>query len=439
MKFYDRDNEIAFLRAERALSERAARLTVVTGRRRVGKTQLIRTALGDRPYVHLLVTRRAETDQCTDFLAKIKEVVPLSVYGTGLRFGALFRALMEESTRRPITLVIDELQEFWKIDPGIFGEMQAAWDEFHGRSRMNLVVCGSVTTLMHRIFFDEGQPLYGRSTATLRVEPFALPVLREILRDVAPGAGPDDLLALWTFTGGVARYVEELHDRGCGTRERMMECLLGEHSFFLDEGRAVLAQEFGRDYGTYFSILAAVARGVTGRNGIEQVVGAPIGGHLTKLEDDFRLLTRRQPLFEKSANKASRYRLSDNFLAFWFRFVFKNADLVELKRNDLLLDQLRRDYETFSGAALEGWFRERFVEERRYTRIGPWWDRKGENEIDLVCDDEPGNRLDFYEIKRDPRRFDQAALRKKTEAFFAKNPELRSRRVRLAGLSLEDL
>ena len=110
-----------------------------------------------------------------------------------------------------------------------------------------------------------------------------------------------------------------------------------------------------------------------------------------------------------------------------------------MKRFDVLADILRRDYETFSGFALEGYFREKFVEERRYTKIGSWWDRKGENEIDLICEDEQRNRLDLFEVKRDPTRLDLDALEKKAEALLRKNPELNSRKITFGGLSLEDL
>ncbi|MBR5025041.1 MAG: ATP-binding protein, partial [Victivallales bacterium] len=160
------------MRRERSLASKAARLTVVTGRRRVGKTQLIQKALGDEPCMYLLVTRRSETDQCADFLEKIKDILSLSIYGKGMRFGTLFKMLMEESCKRPFTLVIDELQEFWKIDEGIFGEIQEHWDRFHKESQINFVTCGSVNTLMNKIFFNEGQPLYGRATSRMTVEPF---------------------------------------------------------------------------------------------------------------------------------------------------------------------------------------------------------------------------------------------------------------------------
>lgn len=439
MRFFDRENEISYLRSERARQNCGARMTVVSGRRRIGKTQLIKRAMEDEPYLYFLVTRRSEVDQCQDFIEKARETLGISVYGQGMRFGQLFKVLMQESLKRPFTLVIDELQEFLYVEPGVFGEIQEQWDAYHADSQMNLIVCGSVNTLMNKLFFEDGQPLYGRSTSHMKLEPFTLPVLKSILHEYNPKATSEDILALWTFTGGVARYVEELMDRGEVTKDQMIDGIMREHSFFFDEGRGVLVQEFGKEYGTYFSIMSALARGVTTRNEIEQIVGMSIGGHLTKLEDAYSLVQKRQPIFETNINKSCRYRIRDNFFAFWFRFIFKHADLIELKRFDVLTDILRRDYETFSGFALEGYFTEKFIEAKRYTKIGSWWDRKGENEIDLVCEDIAHNRLDLFEIKRDSKRIDLGKLKTKAEVFLQKNPDLRTRKISFKGLSLEDL
>ncbi len=98
-----------------------------------------------------------------------------------------------------------------------------------------------------------------------------------------------------------------------------------------------------------------------------------------------------------------------------------------------------RDFDTFSGYALERYFLWKFRETTDYTRMGAWWDRKGENEIDLVCEDEFANKLDFFEIKRDSSRFEKRTLEAKSVAFFEKNPDKRSRSVTFAGLSLRDL
>ena len=93
----------------------------------------------------------------------------------------------------------------------------------------------------------------------------------------------------------------------------------------------------------------------------------------------------------------------------------------------------------FSGHALEQYFRWKFMEEQKYTRMDAWWDRRGENEIDLVCDDEVGNKLDFYEVKRDPSRISSLDLIRKSEAFFEKNPKLKGRETSFMGLSIEDM
>ena len=119
--------------------------------------------------------------------------------------------------------------------------------------------------------------------------------------------------------------------------------------------------------------------------------------------------------------------------------MFKGCGLLELERFDRMREIAARDFDTFSGYALERYFLWKFRETTDYTRMGAWWDRKGENEIDLVCEDEFANRLDFFEIERNPARFDRRALEAKTAAFFAKHPDKRSRKVSFGCLSPQDL
>jgi len=127
------------------------------------------------------------------------------------------------------------------------------------------------------------------------------------------------------------------------------------------------------------------------------------------------------------------------FFRFWFRFIWKNAYLRELQRFDVLQDIATRDFDVFSGPALERYFYWKFLEEKRYTRMESWWDRKGENEIDLVGEDSVGNTLDFCEIKREAKRIDLEALAGKSKAFFAKHPSPKNRKVSFVGLSMNDM
>ena len=172
---------------------------------------------------------------------------------------------------------------------------------------------------------------------------------------------------------------------------------------------------------------------------IEQSLGGSAGGYITKIEDDYGLIDKKQPIFEKSGNKNCVYQIRDNFLRFWFRFVWKYAYLIELRYYEELQGVVARDYKAFSGLALEGYFREKFAGEHAYTKMGAWWDRRGENEIDLVCENEFSNRLDFYEVKRDSARLDAAILERKAEAFLAKNPQYKSWKRSCLGLSMDDM
>ena len=441
MKFFAREEEIENLREIREKSHQFSKLTVVTGRRRVGKTELVKHALNDGTdkFVYLLITRQDEKPLCAGLQQESIRALMRPLPGSIVKFSELFKAICEYATEEPITLVLDEFQEFDKINPGVFGEVAGIWDDFHNRAKLNLVVCGSVNRLMNKIFFSYGEPLYGRNTGRLHLEPFKVAVLKQIFASFSPDYEKDDLLALWMLTGGVARYVELLMENGALTRDSMFKTVFGGISSFVDEGRIVLAEEFGSEYMTYFSILSAIASGSTTYGEIANVVGADVGTYLANLEKKYSLVVRSVPLFDAVKGRNSTYSIDDCFFRFWFRFVFKYQHLIELRRFEELRDLAERDYAVFSGRSLELYFRRKFAEESRCTQIGRWWDRKGENEIDLVVDDEFGEKVEFVEIKRDASRISLSDLRKKSEVFFAKNPNLRSRQTSFAGLSIADM
>jgi len=439
MKFFDREAEIARLREIREKAEKVARFTVITGRRRVGKTQLIKRALEDRPYLYFYVARKTEKDLCRGFANIMHEVLGVPVVGEASHFEELFRAIVEESKRRPITLVIDEFQDFHRVNPSVFSAMADIWDDASKTAKLNLVVCGSVNRLMTKIFKDRSEPLYGRNTGLMHVAPFRVSVLKEILATYKPHYTADDLLSLWTLTGGVARYVELLMDEQATNRKAMIKTVFSADSPFFDEGMSVLVQEFGKEYGTYFSILSAIASGNTEYSQIKNEVGTEVGSFLAKLETEYGLVKRKLPLLAESRQKQSVYEIDDCFFRFWFRFIWKNAYLRELLRFDVLQDIAIRDFDVFSGYALERYFHWKFIEEARYTRMDAWWDRKGENEIDLVCEDSVKRELDFYEIKRDRKRIDLKSLQVKAQAFFTKHPALIKSKTSFRGLSLDDM
>ena len=441
MRFFGREIELKELRKVRELSQERSRFTVLTGRRRVGKTELSREAFDDgkTPYLNLPITRQPEVTLCAQLQEEAERVLHLGIHGTCTRFGELFRELMKEAERRPYTLVIDEFQEFDRTNPGVYGDIQHIWDEYHNKTKLNLVVNGSVNRLMNKIFFDDSQPLYGRNTGTLMLKPFGPSLLKEIFRCYKPDYTNSDLLALWTVSGGVARYVDMMMSAHAFTKAEMLEEIFSPLSAYIPEGRTILADEFGSDYGTYFALLAAISAGQTTSAELKNLLGTEVGGFLAKLEDQYSIVEKKQPIFGKPTSKNAHFQVDDCFFRFWFRFVHKLSYLNELGRRDRMRDIAERDFGVFSGYALERYFTAKIVEDKGCTRIGSWWDRKGENEIDIVCEDEIAETLAFYEVKIDALRFDAACLAEKVEAFFAKNPDKRNLHYKTGLLSIEDM
>lgn len=439
MKFIDRRKEIAKLRDIDKRSEDVAQFTVLTGRRRIGKTSLIKKAYGDRSFVYLFVSRKAESELCEAFMESMKDTIGVPMVGRVSKFADLFKFLMELSTSRKLTVVIDEFQEFYRVNASIYSDMQNIWDTYKDRAKINLVVCGSVNSLINRIFRDKKEPLYGRQTDMMRIGAFTPSVLKEIMTMYAPQYSNEDLLALYLFTGGVAKYVEMLVDRECLTKEKMLDAILERDGFFINEGKTMLIEEFGRDYGVYFSILSLIAQGHNTRGDIENILEVEVGGYIKKLIDDYGLIAKKQPLYEKSVNKNVHYTLDDNFLRFWFRFVFRYSYIIEAGGLDRLRQIVERDYEAYSGRILENYFVDMLKERGIYTRIGYWHSRNGENDIDIIAHDEIDGKAEFYEVKRQSKDVNIDVLKKRAEIFMQSTREFKKCDINFRGLSMEDM
>lgn len=439
MRFFDRTEEIASLREIRGMAGENAQFTVVTGRRRIGKTSLVWKAYEGEPVLYFFVARKAEGDLCEDYRTEIENKLGVPIMGRAERFAEVFEYLMKLSAKRPVTLFIDEFQEFFRVNKSVYSDMQRIWDTYSPKARINLIVCGSIYSMMTKIFKDKKEPLYNRQTRFMSVRPFTPTVLKEILAEYHPGYTAEDLLALYSFTGGVAKYVQLLVDAGATTPKAMLDHIVKADSIFLGEGKAILIEEFGKDYGIYFSILSAIARGKTSRAEIENVVGRQIGGYLTKLETEYEVISKKQPLFEKSSTKNVRYTIEDNFFTFWFRFIYKYSYMLEIENYGSVKAIINRDYETFSGLMLERWFRRVLIERQACTRIGGWWDRRGENEIDIVAGNELDERATFFEVKRKAENIDMATLEAKAAAFLRATGEFRGYALSYKGLSMNDM
>jgi hypothetical protein len=443
MKFYNRTSEIQELQRIQQLAFTShSRMTVITGRRRIGKTSLAAEATkGSEPTVYLFVSRKNEAALCEEFARLISSALATYVPSEIKSFSSLFRLIMEIAKTRQFNLIIDEFQDFEYVNPSVYSDIQNLWDQYRKQSRLNLILMGSVFSMMHKIFEGYKEPLFGRADNIIRLSGFGTTTLKEVMRDYRPDYNHDELLALYAFTGGVPKYVELLCENSDLTIDGMLGYIVRDNSPFTDEGKNILIEEFGKDYGIYFSILSCIASGVNTQSAIEAALGGiSIGGQLRRLIEDYSLIARTRPILAKEGTHSIRYDIHDNFFKFWFRYFDKNQSIIEIRNFPLLRKIIRDDYSTFSGGMLERYFRLKLMESREYEAIGAWWERKKgkeANEIDIVALRALEKRALVAEVKRQRRNYDHAAFMAKVEVL--KTQLLAKYEVETRLLTLEDM
>ena len=416
MKFYNREKEIAELKRVQELAfTQNSRMIVVTGRRRIGKTSLIKEALKGTSTVYFFIGRKAESILVADFVKIVREA--LSIF------------------------IPDGISTFTNL-------MQNLWDQYKQETKINLVISGSVYSLMQKIFTDHNEPLFGRADNILCLRAFKISVLKQIMGDLASGYSNDDLLALYTLTGGIPKYVELFCDNQALTVDKMYDFVFSENSLFIDEGRNLLITEFGKNYGTYFSILSEIANGHYTQGEIESALGGTaIGGYLSKLENVYHLITRERPIFAKPGTKKNvRYMIGDNFLNFWFKYIEQNRSYIELQNFDDLRQLAKADYPTYSGRVLEKYFKQKLAETGGYKEIGSWWETKSSigkqrinsYEIDIVALKSSGRKALIAEVKRNPENnYNHTVFMEKVEHL--KQKEMAKYDIEIQVLGLKDM
>lgn len=438
MRFYDREKELEILRTNWEQTVERGRLTVLIGRRRVGKTTLLTKGMsnGEQPFLYLYVSKDNERVLTQKFQEIVAQTLGLEVFGQMETIAQFFEQLLRYGQQQHFTVVFDEFQNFLKVNPAIPSHIQDLWDRYHDSSKINMVACGSIYSMMHKIFDNEDEPLYGRQDCRLNMLPFRTGVLKQILGDNNPQYTPEDLLCLYLLTGGVAKYVAWLMDAKATTKTKMLRWVTQAGSPYLSEGTELIMSEFGKDYTNYLSILQLIASGKNTQSEIDSVMGKNTGSFLENLEKEYSYIHRKQPLFAKPGSRNTRWHLDDCFLRFWFRFILRNQSLVEMGRNDLLSEIVEREYELYSGPVLEQYFRQKWTEEERVTLVGNYWDRNGVNEIDMIALNDLDKTAVVAEIKRQRKKFNPADLAAKVEVL---SKELAKYNVTQIGLSMEDM
>lgn len=358
MRFYNRETELQILGKNQVQSKKQSVMTTLIGRRRIGKTSLLLKSVENSRHLYLYVSKDNEQLLCRKFQEQAVMALGIQIYGQTKSFGELFEQLMRYGIDNHYTLIIDEFQNFLSINKSIPSIIQDVWDRYKDRSHVNLVLCGSIYSMMKKIFENGDEPLYGRRDSNIKLLPFTIDTLKQILGDYNPDYTSDDLLCMYMLTGGVAKYVALLMDAGAVTKDMMLRYALAADSPFLAEGTELLVSEFGRDYGTYFSILQLIAGGMTLQSEIDSVIGKNTGAYLSNLHEDYTFISKNTPIMSKPGVRNIKWQIDDPFLRFWFRFVYPYQGMIESNRTSLLLQYVSDNYTLFTGKTLERYYHE---------------------------------------------------------------------------------
>ncbi len=434
MDFENRTEEIQILQQIEKLSKKTAQLTVLVGRRRIGKTRLLQHVFKQN-FVYWFVSRKDNKLLASEFDNQLRTKFRLPQTSVQPSLEQVFETAFLLAAKHHFTLIIDEFQNFRYVQPSFFSSLQKLWDTFKDKIKLNLIISGSTISLLLKIFQNSKEPLFGRANRIIVLKPFNVDSLKKIVSKYSPKATNKDLLLIYSLTGGIPKYVENLVDNNSLTFEKNINFTFSRFSPFIEEGKNLLIEEFGQDYTVYFSILTLLAEGKTKRSEIENQLGKPVSGYLERLEKTLSIIKRIRPILSHN-NKLIRYKINDNFLTFWFRFFYRNWSLIEMENFDLLKKLFMRDYPVFSGKMLEKYFMDKLSLSGKYTKIGQWWDRKGHNEIDIVALNEIDKKADLFEVKINKNKLNINQLFAKAQSL---RQQLKDFEFSYNGLSIDDM
>jgi uncharacterized protein len=370
-----------------------AELFVLYGRRRVGKTELLRAFCVDKPHIFFIATLSSDTEQLATFSQQIygfsHSEVPAGF--TFPSWDAAFQALADFPMQpRPI-IILDEFTYLISGNKAIPSILQKVWDEKLKNTRLMLVLCGSYIGMMETEVLGYQAPLYGRRTASTLLRPLDLPSSSLFF----PHYSHEEQFLAWAVLGGMPYYLRTFNDNQNNYSNIRQHILDAQTGALFNEPRLLLMEEL-REPRNYFSILRAIAQGRTRLNEITQASGVSevtaVARYLDILQQ-MRLITRRVPATENQPEKSKKgiYQIDDHFLRFWFRYIQPNQSGLDLGLADAILKQrILPDLDHYVSTAFEEAaiaFTARLAQTGGLTflpeRIGGWWDR--DSEIDVLA------------------------------------------------------
>lgn len=376
--FVDRENELNLLESE--FAQEKFRFCVIYGRRRVGKTTLIKEFIKNKKHIYFLATLESEKI----LLEKFKSIVSDVYNDDFLRkvevksFEEIFRYLASKNEK--IVVVIDEFQYLARVNPAISSIFQNIIDNLLKNTKIFLILCGSIISLMYKETLSYSSPLYGRRTSNIKLKSLYFENIKYFFKNRTK----KELVELYSVFYGIPKYLEALSPKK-DIFDTVRKNILNKDSFLYNEPYFLLNDEINESI-TYFSILELIALGSRKIGEIASKMGKKennITSFLQKLMD-LELVYKEVPITEENPAKSKKglYYIRDNFIAFWFRYVFPYRSQLEIGNVDYVMDKLRISFSEYVSKTFEDLAIEFTLKRFGLKKCGRWWDKN--TEIDLV-------------------------------------------------------
>jgi len=393
--FVDREEELNFLESKFKKDE--ANLIIIYGRRRVGKTELLKKFLENKQGVYFLCTRDSISENLKELKRKFAEFTGKE-YFLKLEitsFYELFKYFAEEIGDKKVVIVLDEFPYLIELNRGIISQFQKIWDEILSKKKVMLILCGSSIGMMENEVLGYKSPLYGRRTGQWKVTPLKFRYLKSFF----PGYDIESLIKVWGICGGIPYYLKQF-DPEKDVYQNIKEKVLRKGEVLYSEPLILLREEF-REPRTYMIILKYIALGYNTYGKLISVTGIERGNlsrYLATLEET-HIIKHLLPLGQR---KRGIYTISDQFFNFWFRFVYPNISDLEVGLVDVVFKKIKKNLNTYFGFVFENLILDLIKLKDikipiEFNAVEKWWHK--DKEIDIIALNENTKEILFCECK----------------------------------------
>lgn len=402
-KFIDRNEEIAFL--EKEYKRDGASLVILYGRRRVGKTALTNKFIADKQAVYFLATEENEAQNRVAFKNIVAEQTgnELLMNANVNSWDMIFKVWMDAAANEKKLMIIDEFQYLGKTNHAFPSVFQKIWDTVLKDRNVMVILCGSLISMMESQTLAYSSPLYGRRTGQIKLRQIPFRYYQEFF----PDKSEKELVEYYAITGGVPKYIELFYD-SLDIYAAIENNVLSKSSFLYDEPNFLLQREVS-EVGSYFSIIKTIASGNQKLSKIATALELKQTGLTKYLKTliNLGILAREVPVTEDNPENSKKglYKIKDNFILFWFKFIFPNLSYIESGHAELAMKKIRRN---FVDAHVSYVYEDVCIEKMwelnvsdmwnfHFDKVGRWWNNN--TEIDILALDKAGSHAIFGECK----------------------------------------